>query len=413
VAAARRRRPVRCDVEAAAGRRFRKPPVKGMTMTLGRPRPVPLLIALAGVLAVLCCGGSVALLLVDELAGDHQRLNADSFGCGSGGTVDPDSELPRVRFYGPAQLRNAAIIINTGVDLGVPPRGWVIAVATAMQESRLTNLGDLGSRNDHDSLGLFQQRPSAGWGTPTQVRDPVYAATKFYNKMLAVDDWAKLPLTVVAQRVQRSAYPGAYAKHEVRASQIVNLLADGAARAVGSSTKLVCPAASGAIAASGWTVPWLTKGVRSARGGVGSGFRTAERPTHQGVDIALPRYTPIVAVASGVVSVAKCDLDNNGRRSCDEDGWPGKGGCGWMVEIVHAANVMSRYCHMVRSPSVRVGQQVAAGQPIAQAGTSGNSSGPHLHFEIHQNNDRSSSGAVDPVAFMRIQGAPLNKAGDD
>ena len=58
----------------------------------------------------------------------------------------------------------------------MPPRGWVIAVATAMQESRLTNLRHLGTRNDHDSLGLFQQRPSSGWGTPAQVTDPVYAA---------------------------------------------------------------------------------------------------------------------------------------------------------------------------------------------------------------------------------------------
>ena len=229
--------------------------------------------------------------------------------------------------------------------------------------------------------------------------------------MLTVDSWEKLPLTVVAQRVQRSAYPDAYAKHEELASQIVNLLADGAARAVGNATKLVCPAASGAIAASGWTVPWSTKDIRTVQASVGSRFRTAERPTHQGVDIALPRYTPIVAAASGVVSVVKCDADRMGRQSCDEDGWPGKGGCGWMVEIVHANNAMTRYCHMVRRPSVRVGQQVTAGQPVAQAGTSGNSSGSHLHFEIHRNNDRSSTGAVDPVAFMRNQGAPLDEHG--
>ena len=378
---------------------------------LGRPRPVPLLIALVGILGVLCCGGSAALLLADGLARDDQPLNANSFGCGAGGPVDPNSDLPRFRSYGPTQLRNAAVIINTGVELNVPPRGWVIAVATAMQESRLINLGNLGSRNDHDSLGLFQQRPSAGWGTPAQVRDPVYAATRFYNRMLAVDGWQMLPLTVVAQRVQRSAYPNAYAKHEEVASQIVNLLADGAARAVGDTATLVCPAASGGIAASGWTVPWSKNDDRAAEVSVGSRFRTAERPTHQGVDIALPRYTPIVAAASGVVSVAKCNVDNKGRQSCDEDGWPGKGGCGWMVEILHANNVMSRYCHLVKRPSVRVGQRVAAGQPIAEAGTSGNSSGPHLHFEIHRNNDRSSAGAVDPVPYMRQQGAPLNGTG--
>ena len=71
------------------------------------------------------------------------KLNA-AFGCGKGGPVDPDSKLPRIRPYGAAQIRNAAIIINVGADQKLPPRAWVIAVATAMQESRLTNLGNLG-----------------------------------------------------------------------------------------------------------------------------------------------------------------------------------------------------------------------------------------------------------------------------
>jgi hypothetical protein len=83
-----------------------------------------------------------------------------------------------------------------------------------MQESRLTNLGNLGSRNDHDSLGLFQQRPSSGWGTPAQITDPVYASTKFYEKLKTIAGWETMPLTEAAQRVQISAYPDAYAKHE-------------------------------------------------------------------------------------------------------------------------------------------------------------------------------------------------------
>jgi murein DD-endopeptidase MepM/ murein hydrolase activator NlpD len=366
-----------------------------------------MLIALVSVLALLCCGGSVTVLLVGGLGGDDQQyLKASAFGCGEGGPVDPDSKLPRLRSYGADQLRNAAIIINPGAELEVPPRGWVIAVATAMQESRLSNLGHLGKRNDHDSLGLFQQRPSAGWGTPAQIRDPVYASTKFYTKMLKVKQWERLPLTVVAQKVQVSAYPNAYAKHEALATQIVNLLADGAARAVGSAQKLIC-AAGGAIAASGWTLPWSTKDFPVRPGVVGSGFRTSDRPTHQGVDLILPRNVPILAAAGGVVTVVKCNVDHSGRQTCDRDGWPGKGGCGWMVEIVHADNVMTRYCHMVRRPAVQVGQQVAAGEPIGLVGTSGNSSGEHLHFEVHLNNNRSSSGAINPVTFMRNQGAPL------
>jgi murein DD-endopeptidase MepM/ murein hydrolase activator NlpD len=211
-----------------------------------------------------------------------------------------------------------------------------------------------------------------------------------------------MSLTEAAQRVQISAYPDAYAKHEPLATQIVNLLADGAANAVGSSISMVC-ASAGQIAASGWTIP--LKAV------VGSGFRTPERPTHQGVDLIVGRYTPIGAVASGFVSKVKCDEDHSGRQTCNVDGYPGKGGCGWMVEIQHAENVMTRYCHMVQRPFVREGQKVTAGEIIGRVGTSGNSSGPHLHFEVHLNNDRSSAGAINPVPFMREQGAPLGGEG--
>ena len=84
------------------------------------------------------------------------------------------------------QVRNAAIIIKVGQELSVPPRGWVIAIATALQESRLTNHPHLGARNDHDSIGLFQQRPSQGWGTVEQLADPAYQAGKFYEKLVTV-----------------------------------------------------------------------------------------------------------------------------------------------------------------------------------------------------------------------------------
>ncbi|MEV6341763.1 M23 family metallopeptidase [Actinoplanes sp. NPDC051851] len=371
-------------------------------MSLRRPRKALLLVSLVVTLALLCCGGATTVMLLNLLGDDQQSSLNASLGCGKGGAVDPDSKLPRIRNYGADQMRNAAIIINVGSDLQMPPRAWVIAVATAMQESRLVNLGYLGSDNDHDSLGLFQQRPSSGWGTPEQIQDPVYASTKFYEKLKTIDGWEAMSLTRAAQAVQISAYPDAYAKHEPVATQIVNLLADGAANAVGDSVTMVC-AAAGQIAASGWTIP--------VKAEVGSGFRSPERPTHQGVDLIASRYTPIVAAASGVVSVVKCDEDFSGRKSCNVDGYPGKGGCGWMVEIQHAGNVMTRYCHMVQRPFVRENQTVTAGEVIGRVGTSGNSSGPHLHFEVHLNYDRSSAGAVDPVQFMREQGSPLGGEG--
>jgi murein DD-endopeptidase MepM/ murein hydrolase activator NlpD len=372
-------------------------------VSLRRPRLIIALIAVVGALTLLCCGGSVAALFYGVFDSDKTDLNASIGGCGQGGPIDPDSKLPQISSYGPAQIRNAAIIISTGAALKMPPRAWVIAIATAMQESGLTDLGNLGKNNDHDSLGLFQQRPSSGWGSPAQVTDPVYASTKFYEKLKKVPGWENLPLTEAAQAVQISAYPDAYAKHEPAATQIVNTLAHGAANAVGNSLAMVC-AASGQIAASGWTVP-----VKGAV--IGDGFRTPERPTHNGVDLIVARYTPIMAAASGVVSKVKCDPDFRGRASCDQDGYVGKGGCGWMVEIQHAGNVMTRYCHMVRHPSVSEGQEVKAGQVLGEVGMSGNASGPHLHFEVHLNDDRSSAGAINPVPFMKHQGAPLGGAG--
>lgn len=119
------------------------------------------------------------------------------------------------------QASNASVVVAVGQRMSVPPRGWVIAVATALQESNLINHGHLGPTNDHDSLGLFQQRPSQGWGTPEQVTNPDHAASTFYERLQRVPRWETLPLTDAAQAVQRSAYPDAYAQHEARAAVIV------------------------------------------------------------------------------------------------------------------------------------------------------------------------------------------------
>jgi cell wall-associated NlpC family hydrolase len=125
--------------------------------------------------------------------------------------------------YDNEQLTNAAIIVSVGAGRGIPPRGLIIAVATAIQESSLRNLGDLGPNNDHDSLGLFQQRPSQGWGTPEQIMDPVYASNKFYDKLLTIPGWEQLPLAEAAQAVQVSRTPGAFAKWEPDATALVAL----------------------------------------------------------------------------------------------------------------------------------------------------------------------------------------------
>lgn len=119
------------------------------------------------------------------------------------------------------QIPNAKVIVATGVQMQVPPRGQVIALATALQESGLRNI-DYG---DRDSLGLFQQRPSQGWGTREQILDPIYASTRFYKALISLKDWQDMPLTVAAQKVQKSGFPDAYAKHEPLATALQQAIA--------------------------------------------------------------------------------------------------------------------------------------------------------------------------------------------
>lgn len=108
------------------------------------------------------------------------------------------------------QLQHASTINAVGLARGVPRRARVIALATAWQESSLRNL----DHGDADSVGLFQQRPSQGWGRKDQIMDPVYASGAFYDALLDIPGWQRMSLTEAAQKVQYSAYPDAYAKWE-------------------------------------------------------------------------------------------------------------------------------------------------------------------------------------------------------
>ncbi|WP_112470606.1 heavy metal transporter [Streptomyces triticisoli] len=122
--------------------------------------------------------------------------------------------------FTPEQAVNAATIAAVGTGRGMPERAVTIALATALQESALRNI-DYG---DRDSLGLFQQRPSQGWGTPEEIMDPVYSAGIFYDHLAKVPGYTRLPLTVAAQRVQLSGFPQAYAKHEPDATLLAAAL---------------------------------------------------------------------------------------------------------------------------------------------------------------------------------------------
>ncbi|MGW4502111.1 hypothetical protein ACWENR_26305 [Micromonospora sp. NPDC004336] len=134
-----------------------------------------------------------------------------------------------------AQMDNAKTIVDVGVELKMPRRAMVVAVATAMQESNLYNLASdvlpesrsyphQGSGSDHDSVGLFQQRPSSGWGTVRELMRPSYAARAFYEALREVPGWQEMSVAAAAQAVQVSAFPDAYARHEERATTVVAAL---------------------------------------------------------------------------------------------------------------------------------------------------------------------------------------------
>lgn len=157
----------------------------------------------------------------------------------TGGVVAPRRAptAPRIAGLEQNQARNAQQIVVVGRDRELPRRAQVIAIATALQESNLRNLANPGVpeslRQDHegtgsdfDSVGLFQQRPSQGWGTVEQLMTPRFAASAFYARLVDVPDWQELSVAEAAQAVQRSALPDAYAKHEVRAAQIVARLSE-------------------------------------------------------------------------------------------------------------------------------------------------------------------------------------------
>jgi hypothetical protein len=128
--------------------------------------------------------------------------------------------LPHIAGLSKSQVANAWAVVAEGHRMHISKRGQIIAMATALQESNLRNYTHA---VDHDSLGIFQQRPSSGWGSPKQIERPTYAAQAFYRVLVHYKgSWGCL--TCAAQKVQRSAFPGAYAKHEHFATNIVTIL---------------------------------------------------------------------------------------------------------------------------------------------------------------------------------------------
>ena len=279
-------------------------------------------------------------------------------GSGSTTCTPVDSEPGAVPGYGPEQISNAATIVAVGKQSNVPQQGWIVALVTAIQESGLRNL----DHGDRDSLGLFQQRPSQGWGSPDQIRDPAHSATQFYQHLLAVPNWQQKNVNDAAQTVQNSGVPNAYGRHEPAAHHLL-------ASVHGAS----CPASP--ADAGTWAIP--TGGTCT------SGFGPREEEFHRGQDIAAPKGTPVVAASSGTVI-------DSGPAS----------GYGLWTRLQHPDGVVTTYGHNHRN-HVHIGQSVQPRQTIAEVGNRGASTGPHVHFQIEANGHM-----LDPVIFYQQQSAP-------
>ncbi len=169
-----------------------------------RGRPLAWVVVLAVLGALVVSAYILGRGLVDRLGGDRCQATA----------------LENSVVFDPEQTANAATITAIAERRELPPRAATIAIATAIQESKLRNL----RYGDRDSLGLFQQRPSQGWGTEAEVLDPDHATNAFYDALVEIDGYESMQITQVAQAVQRSAYPEAYADHELEGRLLASTL---------------------------------------------------------------------------------------------------------------------------------------------------------------------------------------------
>ncbi|TPF96921.1 cobalt transporter [Bifidobacterium sp. UTCIF-39] len=173
------------------------------------------------------------------------RSAADAY-CSAGSGTIPLS---------PTQASNAALIARIAMERGLPDHAVTVAIATAMQESKLTNI-DYG---DLDSVGLFQQRPSQGWGSVEQLMDESYAINAFYDALVKVPDWQSIPTEDAAQEVQRSGYPDLYANWDDLARAWAQALTGEVAAGAGCALE---PAGGsdrdGLVAAIGTRFPMIT-----------------------------------------------------------------------------------------------------------------------------------------------------------
>lgn len=262
------------------------------------------------------------------------------------------------RQFSPEQMKNAAIIASVGSGMGMSARDIQIGIMTAIAESGLVNV----NYGDRDSLGLFQQRPSMGWGTPKQVTNPRYAARAFFGPLKAHGERTDETPWLAAQHIQRSAFAdGSNYREWWAAAQAI--FKSGLSKRSGPG--------GGYVAGSGGKRRPINAPVTN---GLHGGSTAGNPPA---VDLAAPRGTPVYAVANGRITSSR---DIAGPLSSDIYRGDGPyGSFGRMITMQTDSGAGIMYAHLSRR-SVGAGQRVKGGAVLGYSGNTGNSSGPHLHF---------------------------------
>jgi hypothetical protein len=209
-----------------------------LTTTLHRLHPARLRALVLAILIVALGASPIALnTLADQPAAPTPTTTATTAADRTNhpATRSHTRDVAPVAGLSTTQMQHAKTIVDTAHKLNLPDKAAVVAVSTSMQETHLRNLANTGlpsSLNqpndgtgyDHDSVGLFQQRPASGWGSVDQLMDPATSAGKFYHALDQVPGWEKMPVTEAAQTVQGSAFPDAYAQHQHNAQTVVDAL---------------------------------------------------------------------------------------------------------------------------------------------------------------------------------------------
>jgi murein DD-endopeptidase MepM/ murein hydrolase activator NlpD len=306
----------------------------------------------------------VAVLVLFILIVGSQAVSSPASACGppaagaTGGDRELDGEQIRV-----AQQIVAAV--RAFPSTAAKPHAAVIALATARQESGLRNL-DYG---DRDSLGVFQQRPSQGWGTSDQVMDVTHATTTFLQHLVLVPGWETRPVTDVAADVQRPAeeYRGLYEQWVPLATRLTDQLWPQAISSPVAASADCGPLMTSVAGGVVYPVPLAFIGADNHNwGGTGSHWSN----WHTGTDFSAPCGTPVLAATSGTV-----EIDTS-------QPWAGT----WLVKVVTEPDSLATWYAHMQKLDVHAGQTVGAGQRLGEAGAQGNATGCHLHFEGHLRN---------------------------